>query len=96
MFVVTLTYTAPLERLDACLAAHRAWLQDLVARGVVLMAGPHKPREGGFIIAAAADHAELEALLRDDPFAQEGLATYAITEFVAGVTADALAPWRGR
>jgi uncharacterized protein YciI len=94
MFIVTLTYTAPLEQLDAHLAAHRAWLVEQVARGLLLMAGPQKPRTGGILVAHAADRAELEAALRDDPFAQAGLATYAITEFVPGVTAEAFAPWR--
>jgi uncharacterized protein YciI len=96
MFIVTLTYTAPLERLDAHLAAHRAWLGEQVACGLVLMAGPKLPREGGIIVARAASRAELDEALRGDPFAQHGLATYAVAEFVPGVTADALAAWRGQ
>ena len=96
MFIVTLTYTAPLERVDAYLPAHRAWLEEHTARGLFLMAGRKVPRDGGIIIAHAADRAELEAALRDDPFAQAGLATYAITEFIPTMTAEALSAWRAQ
>jgi uncharacterized protein YciI len=96
MFIVTLTYTAPLERIDAYLPAHRAWLGKQYARGLFLMSGRKEPRDGGIIIAHAASRAELDAVLRDDPFAQAGLATYAVTEFVPTMTAEALAAWRAQ
>jgi uncharacterized protein YciI len=96
MFIVTLTYTAPLERIDACLPAHRAWLQEHTARGLLLMAGRKEPRDGGILVAHAADRAALDAALRDDPFAQAGLATYAVTEFVPTMTAEALSAWRAQ
>ena len=96
MFIVTLTYTAPLERIDAYLPAHRAWLGEQYARGLFLMSGRKEPRDGGIIIAHAASRVELEAVLRDDPFGQAGIATYAITEFVPTMTAEALAAWRAQ
>ncbi|MFI6494518.1 hypothetical protein [Streptomyces sp. NPDC050564] len=34
MFVLELTYTAPLEAVDAVLAAHVAWLGEQYAAGV--------------------------------------------------------------
>jgi len=94
MYIVTLTYTAPLERIDAYLPAHRAWLEKQYARGLMLMSGRKEPRDGGILIAHAADRAELDAALRDDPFGQAGLATYAVTEFVPTMTAEALAALR--
>jgi uncharacterized protein YciI len=96
MYIVTLTYTAPLERIDAYLPAHRAWLQEHTARGLLLMAGRKEPRDGGILVAHAADRAELDAALRDDPFAQAGLATYAVTEFIPTMTAEALSAWRAQ
>ena len=94
MFIVTLTYTAPLERIDAFLEAHRAWLEGLYARGLMLMSGRKEPRDGGILIAHAASRAELESVLRDDPFQQAGVARYEITEFVPTMTAEALSAWR--
>ncbi|WP_322403291.1 YciI family protein [Massilia luteola] len=93
MFIVTLTYIAPLDRIDAYLPAHRAWLEEQYARGLMLMSGRKEPRDGGILIVHAADRAELDAALRDDPFGQAGLATYAITEFVPTMSVDALAAW---
>jgi uncharacterized protein YciI len=94
MFIVTLTYTAPLARIDAYLEAHRAWLGEQYARGLFLMSGRKEPRDGGIIIAHAASRAELETVLRDDPFHQAGVARYEITEFVPTMTAEALAAYR--
>jgi uncharacterized protein YciI len=94
MFVVSLTYTAPLARIDAFLEAHRAFLAEQYARGLFLMSGRKEPRDGGIIIAHAASRAELESVLRDDPFQQAGVARYDITEFVPTMTAEALAAFR--
>jgi uncharacterized protein YciI len=94
MFIVALTYTAPLARIDSFLAAHRAFLDEQYARGLFLMSGRKEPRDGGIIIAHAASRAELESVLRDDPFHQAGVARYEITEFVPTMTAEALAAYR--
>jgi uncharacterized protein YciI len=94
MFIIALTYTAPLARIDAYLAAHRAFLAEQYARGLFLMSGRKEPRDGGIILAHAASRAELDAVLRDDPFHQAGVASYEITEFVPTMTAEALAAFR--
>jgi uncharacterized protein YciI len=94
MFVISLTYLAPLEEVDVHLAAHREFLSAQYARGAFLMSGRKVPREGGIIIARAASRAEVEELVRQDPFHQAGVARYDITEFVPTMTADALAALR--
>ncbi|WP_118180831.1 YciI family protein [Paraburkholderia phosphatilytica] len=83
MYVVKLTYCAPLERVDAALEAHRAFLKRHFEAGVFLIAGPRIPREGGVILATGIDRAQLDAILATDPFAEQQLATYEITEFSA-------------
>jgi uncharacterized protein YciI len=94
MFIISLAYTAPLEQVDAHLAAHRAFLDTQYARGVFLLSGRKVPREGGIIVARAANRAEVEELVRQDPFHQAGVAHYEITEFVPTMTAQALAAFR--
>jgi uncharacterized protein YciI len=94
MFVISLTYTAPLEAVDFHLAAHREFLSAQYARGAFLMSGRKVPREGGIIIARAASRFDVEELVRQDPFHQAGVARYDITEFVPTMTADALASLR--
>jgi uncharacterized protein YciI len=96
MFLVSLSYTAPLEQIDAHLAAHRAFLAAQYAAGCFLASGPKVPRDGGIILAHAASRAALEQVLEADPFQRAGLARYEITEFLPLMTAPALEPWRHR
>ena len=94
MFVISLSYTAPLEHIDAHLAAHRDYLAAQYAAGRFLMSGPKVPREGGIILADAPSRAALEAVLGEDPFHQAGVTRYEITEFTPLMTAPALGAWR--
>jgi uncharacterized protein YciI len=90
MFVISLTYTAPLEQIDAHLAAHRAFLSEQYARGVLLVSGPRLPREGGIIIANVASREAAEELVRQDPFHLAGVARYEFVQFVPALRADVL------
>ncbi len=94
MFVLELTYTAPLERVDALLAEHVSWLEEQYAAGFFLASGRKVPRDGGVILAEAADRAAVEELVAGDPFVTGGVCEYRIAEFVPTKTAPALAPYR--
>jgi uncharacterized protein YciI len=94
MFVLELTYTAPLEAVDTVLEAHVAWLDEQYERGVFLASGRKNPRDGGVIIAAAGDRARIEEIAAGDPFVTAGVCAYRITEFVATKTAPALEAYR--
>jgi uncharacterized protein YciI len=94
MFVLELTYTAPLEAVDPVLEAHVAWLDEQYERGVFLASGRKNPRDGGVIIAAAGDRARIEEIAAGDPFVTAGVCAYRITEFVATKTAPALEAYR--
>ncbi|WP_338702427.1 YciI family protein [Streptomyces sp. Q6] len=94
MFVLELTYTAPIERVDALLEAHRAWLDGHFAAGTFLAAGRKEPRDGGIIIAAGDDRRAVEQLAATDPFVTGGVCAYGITEFIAARTAPELATFR--
>ena len=91
MFVVTLTYTAAAEIVDAVRPAHRAWLDPHVASGLFLVTGPLKSRTGGVLIVSdGVSHDELAELLTQDPFYVEGAATFAIVEMGANKITPAL------
>jgi len=83
MFVVILSYTAPLAEIDAQVPAHAAWLDQQYADGVFVASGRQVPRVGGVILAVGVDKDELDHRLARDPFAQHGLATYTVTQFEA-------------
>ncbi|MER8040721.1 YciI family protein [Streptomyces hydrogenans] len=94
MFVLELTYTAPVERADALMEAHIAWLDEQYAAGVFLASGRKNPRDGGVILAAGVDRAAIERIAAADPFSSEGVCAYRITEFYASKTVEGLAGYR--
>ncbi|MFB8384003.1 YciI family protein [Streptomyces rubiginosohelvolus] len=94
MFVLELTYTAPVERVDALMAEHITWLDEQYAAGVFIASGRKDPRDGGVILAVGEDRAAIERIAAADPFAAHDVCAYRITEFVATKTAPALAPYR--
>ena len=94
MFVLELTYLIPNDRIDALLPEHGEWLKKNYDAGLFLAAGRKQPRDGGVIIATAADRAEIEAVVATDPLLIKGATTYRITEFLATTTAPALDPYR--
>ena len=83
MFVVLLTYTKPLDEVDALMRDHMAWLNGHYAAGRFLVSGRRVPRTGGVIVAHGDDRAEIEALAATDPFVTGGVATTEIIEFRA-------------
>jgi uncharacterized protein YciI len=94
MFVLELTYTAPLDAVDALLPDHVAWLEEHYEKGLFLASGRKDPRDGGVILAVAEDRARIEEVVAGDPFLTGGVCTYRITEFVATKTAPELARHR--
>ena len=90
LFVVDLTYTAPLEEIDRALAEHVAFLNRQYDAGRFLMSGPKSPRTGGVILAKAASKVDLEAIVESDPFRRDGLAEATITAFEPRMIADTL------
>jgi uncharacterized protein YciI len=92
MFIVTITYTQPIEAIEARTVEHREWLDIHVASGLIIAAGPMVPRTGGvLVVRSGGTKEELETLLKDDPFQVHGLADYKVTEFTAGKLNPALA-----
>ena len=81
MFVVLLTYVAPLEEIDAHMRAHMRFLDAHYASGDFIASGRRKPRTGGVILARGASIEAVEALVAEDPFVARGLARAEVLEF---------------
>jgi uncharacterized protein YciI len=88
MFVIELTYTAPLADIDARMRAHVAFLNKYYATGNFLVSGRQVPRTGGIIIALADSREQIEAIMAEDPFCKHGLAEIRVIEFRASQQAD--------
>ena len=91
MFVVELIYKADLAAIDAQMRAHMAFLKKHYAAGTFVVSGRKIPRDGGVIIAAGKTRAEIEAIVKEDPFVKLGLAEFRIIEFRASQRADDIA-----
>lgn len=81
MFVIQLTYLAPLSEVDKYLKAHREFLDYYYKQGLLVVSGPMKPRTGGIIIAATNDRAYLESIFAKDPYYLAEIAKYQFIEF---------------
>jgi uncharacterized protein YciI len=91
MFLILLSYERPLAEIDRRMAAHVAFLEECYRAGVFLASGRQVPRRGGVILAVSPSRADLEALMRHDPFVSEGLARCEIVEFRTSLHHPALA-----
>jgi len=90
MYVVSLTYVKPIEEIDPLLPAHIEWLQEHYSAGRFLASGRKVPRTGGMILAAKMARQELDAILAADPFHQNNVAQYDVTEVEISKAADTL------
>jgi len=88
LFVIELTYTANLAEIDANMTAHVMFLKKYYAAGTFLVSGRKIPRDGGIILAVGKSRQQIEAIIREDPFYERGLADYRIIQFRASQRAD--------
>jgi uncharacterized protein YciI len=88
MYVIELIYKAPLAEIDANMAAHVVFLKKYYAAGHFLVSGRKIPRDGGIIIAVGKSLQQIEAIVREDPFIQRGLAHFRIIQFRASQRAQ--------
>ena len=83
MFVIELIYKVDLTEIDARMKEHVAFLKKHYDAGRFLVSGRKVPRDGGVILALGESRAEVEAIMRQDPFCSHGLADVRVIEFRA-------------
>lgn len=88
MFVLILTYREPLEKVIELLEDHRLYLDKHYAAGHFIASGPQVPRTGGAILCKAANRAEVEEIIKEDPF--NAVADYQIIEFEVNKSIEGL------
>jgi uncharacterized protein YciI len=79
--LVLIRYRKPLEEVVKATEAHREYLRDLKAKGILLAAGPFDPRTGGALLVRLADddaQRSLTAVRDGDPFYRDGVANYEV------------------
>ena len=81
MFVIELSYKSDLSQIDAHMKAHVAFLKKHYAAGTFVASGRKVPRDGGIILALGQSRAQVEAIVKEDPFVALGLAEFRVIEF---------------
>lgn len=90
MFVLLVTYRAPLERIEELRPRHAAYLREHYAGGTFLFSGRQRPPAGGVIVTGDVDRARVERIIATDPYVTEGAAQYTVIEFGPTMVSDAL------
>ncbi len=78
--IITITYTASTDMIDQVRPRHRSFLDRGYEQGLFIASGPNSSRNGG-VILASGDLDEIKALLQEDPFITEKVASYSYHSF---------------
>lgn len=89
MFVLLVNYKKPLQDVEENLDAHRAYLNKYYALRKFIFSGRRNPRTGGCILCNAVSEAEVNEIIKEDPFYYKGIADYqmidvALTKYAEG------------
>lgn len=82
MFIIELTYKVALDKIDAEMKAHVAYLEKYYDAGVFITWGRKVPRNGGIILAKADSKSAVGKIIKEDPFYKRKLADYRVIEFI--------------
>ncbi|MBV0916511.1 YciI family protein [Mycobacteroides chelonae] len=86
--VLQLTYTQPLDVVDAVRPAHLEWLDGEIAAGNLLISGRNEAGTGGVLVTGDISAQDAEALIAADPYTTSGVAEYTRIGFNAGRKAE--------
>lgn len=88
--MVTVTYTAPIDEVDRWRPAHGEWLNDLLAKQLLLVAGRRPEWVGGVYLIPEMPSDEIHRLLATDPYLLNGVAEHQVVEFTPLLVAAGL------
>ena len=82
IYMIKLTIVVDRALYEPHLPAHFAYLQDLKARGALLLSGPFADRTGGMLLIQAASREEAEAIAQADPLVANQVDRYELREWL--------------
>jgi uncharacterized protein YciI len=89
-FVKTETFRLPYSAMRPHLAAHRVWVEQLRAQGVLMSSGylvdaQGHPGGGGLLLLQAPDYASAETLIQQDPMLRSGGVDWQLSQWCPAV-----------
>lgn len=81
MILILLRYVKPMDEVEEHTPAHRAFVDQLVREGKLVVSGPREPRTGGVLLTTFQTEVEAMKRMVDDPFFEHGIAEYEAIRF---------------
>ncbi|OQP61929.1 GTP cyclohydrolase [Niastella vici] len=82
MFIVSLSYKKANSEVDKFLESHIKFLDKYYSEKKFIFSGRKNPRTGGIILVRNVDKNSLQEIIKEDPFYQNEIADYEITEVI--------------
>ncbi|GAA4790450.1 YciI family protein [Olivibacter ginsenosidimutans] len=82
MFIISLTYQAPISTVEQHMEEHLAFLNKYYQKEKFICSGRKNPRTGGVILVYNCTIDEVSELIKEDPFYIHKIALYDIIEFI--------------
>ena len=82
MFIVSLSYKKDISEIEKFIEPHIQFLDKYYAEKKFVFSGRKNPRTGGIILVRNTDKKALSEIIKEDPFYQNGIADYEITEII--------------
>ena len=82
MFIVSLSYKKDIIEVEKFMEPHVQFLDKYYAEKKFIFSGRKNPRTGGVILAHNIDREMLQEIIKLDPFYENEIADYEITEVI--------------
>jgi uncharacterized protein YciI len=79
-YIIHITYTVPIEKIEELTPLHREYLKGHYESGTMLFSGPRVPRTGGVLFARAEAETANGDMIAADPYNINGAAAYEVIE----------------
>lgn len=88
LFLIILTYKKDVSEIDDLMPVHVTYLKKYYKLNKFIVSGRQVPRKGGIILCYADDLTEVNGIVAEDPFIENGAATYKIIRFRASMSSS--------
>jgi uncharacterized protein YciI len=82
MFIISLSYKKDISEVEKYIKAHVQFLDKYYSEEKFIFSGRKNPRTGGIILVRNVNRDSLQEIIKQDPFYQNEIADYEITEVI--------------
>ncbi|GHV35773.1 hypothetical protein FACS1894187_09210 [Synergistales bacterium] len=93
MILVSVSYVKPLEEVERWVKAHRDYLNKYLESRQIVLFGRRTPPVGGVILFNMKNAAEVDAIMKEDPFYVNGVSKYELIDFTPSRIDERIAPF---